>query len=122
VEWRRLLNIIDIYERGSGQKINLNKTAFFFSHNTSLSRRKEILDLSGLSESNRYDSYLGLPTLVGKNRNHAFKEIKERVIRKLNNWKTKLLTLVGKEVLLKGCCAGHSYLFYECFLSSCQPL
>jgi hypothetical protein len=44
---------------------------------------------------------LGLPTLVVKNRNYAFKAIKERVIRKLNNWKTKLLTLAGKEVLLK---------------------
>jgi hypothetical protein len=94
VELRRLLNILDIYERGSGQKINLNKIAVFF--NTSLSRRLEILTLSGLSEANRYDSYLGLPTLVSKSQINAFKEIKERVIRKLNNWKTKLLTLTGK--------------------------
>jgi hypothetical protein len=95
------MNIIDTYEIGSGQKINLHKTAVFFSRSTCLSRRKEILDLSDLLEANRYDSYLGLPTLVGKNKNHAFKEIKERVIRKLNNWKSKLLTLAGKEVLLK---------------------
>jgi hypothetical protein len=101
VEWRRLLNIIATYERGSGQKINLLKTAVFFSRNTCFSRRKEILESSGLEEANMYDSYLGLPTLVGKNRNHAFKEIKERVIWKLNNWKSKLLTLAGKEVLLK---------------------
>jgi hypothetical protein len=101
VEWRRLLNILDIYERGYGQKINLNKTVVFFSCNTCLSRRQEILALSGLSEANRYDSYLGLPTLVGKNRINAFKEIKERVIRKLNNWKAKLLTLAAKEILLK---------------------
>jgi hypothetical protein len=54
------------------------------------------LALLGLSEANRHDSYLGLPTLVGKNRINAFKEIKEKVIRKLNNWKAKLLTLAGK--------------------------
>jgi hypothetical protein len=80
VEWRRLLNILDTYERGSGQKINLSKTAVFFSHNTCLSKRQEILALSGLSEANRYDSYLGLLTLVGKSRVKAFKAIKEKVI------------------------------------------
>jgi hypothetical protein len=92
---------LDNYERGSSQKISLNKTGVFFSRNTSLSRRREILVLSSLSETNRYDSYLGLPTLVGKNQINAFKEIKERVIQKLHNWKTKFLSLVGKEVLLK---------------------
>jgi hypothetical protein len=51
-EWRRLLNILDVYERGSGQKINLNKTVVFFSLN--ISRRQEILSLSGLSEANRF--------------------------------------------------------------------
>jgi len=81
VEWRRLLNLIETYERGSGQKINLVKTAVFFSRNTCQSRRKEIKASFGLGEANNYDSYLGLPTLVGKNRNLAFKEIKEKVIR-----------------------------------------
>lgn len=95
------MNIIDTYERGSGQRINLIKTAVFFSRNTCLTRRIEILESSGLVEANRYDSYLGLPTLVGKNRNYAFKDIKEKVYRKLNNWKSKLLSLAGKEVLLK---------------------
>jgi hypothetical protein len=89
VEWRRLLNILDTYERRFGQKINLNKTTVFFSRNTCLSRRHEILALSGLSEANRYDSYLGLHTLVGKSQVKAFKAIKEKVIRKLNNWKAK---------------------------------
>jgi hypothetical protein len=77
VEWRRILNIIETYERGSGQKINVNKIAVLFSRNTCFARRKEIIDLSGLVEANRYDSYLGLPTLVGKNRIHAFKNIRE---------------------------------------------
>jgi hypothetical protein len=101
VEWRRLLNLIETYERGSGQRINLAKTAVFFSRNTCQSRREEIKASFGPGEANNYDSYLGLPTLVGKNRNLAFKEIKDKVIRKLNNWKSKLLTLAGKEVLLK---------------------
>jgi hypothetical protein len=31
VEWSILLNILEIYERGYGQKIILNKTVVFFS-------------------------------------------------------------------------------------------
>jgi len=77
------------------------KPAVFFSRNTCVDRRKEIINLFGLVEANRYDSYLGLQTLVGKKMTDAFKNIKEKVIRKLNNWKSRLLSLAGKEVLLK---------------------
>jgi hypothetical protein len=66
-----------------------------------LARRQEIFSLSGLSEANRYDSYLGLPTLVGKSRLKAFKDINDRVWQRLNNWKAKFLSLAGKEILLK---------------------
>jgi len=79
----------------------VQKTAVFFSRNTCFARRKEIIDFSDLVEANRYDTYLGLPTLVGKNKIQAFKNIKEKVLRKLNNWKSRLLSLAGKEVLLK---------------------
>jgi hypothetical protein len=30
VEWQRLLRILEVYEAGSGQKLNLNKTYIFF--------------------------------------------------------------------------------------------
>jgi hypothetical protein len=41
VEWRR--RILEVYEAGSRQKLNLNKTyIFFFSRNTSMERKQEI--------------------------------------------------------------------------------
>jgi hypothetical protein len=48
-----------------------------------------------------YDKYLGLLAFVGKSRRQAFKSIKDRVWRRLGDWKLKLLSQVGKEVLLK---------------------
>jgi hypothetical protein len=72
VELRRLLNIISIYEEGSGQKVNLNKTSVFFSKNTKPSRRQEILSLLGLSKTHGIESYLGLPCFVGRSRTRAF--------------------------------------------------
>jgi hypothetical protein len=101
VEWRRVLRILGIYEEGSGQKVNLMKTSIFFSRNTSQDRRDEILRLSGLTETNRFDTYLGLPALIGKSKVQAFKIIKDRVGQKLTNWKVKFLSKAGKEVLLK---------------------
>jgi len=97
VEWRRLLRILGIYEKGSGQKLNMSKTSIFFSRNTSQRRRSEILELSGLLEAHRIDSYLGLPTFVGKSRTQTFKDIIEKVSKRLENWKCSFLSQAGKE-------------------------
>ena len=48
-----------------------------------------------------YDKYLGLPSLVGKGKKESFNYIKEKVWRKLQEWEAKLLSQVGREVLLK---------------------
>jgi hypothetical protein len=101
VEWRGLLKILGVYEAGSGQKLNLSKTSIFFSRNTPMERKQEILLLSGLSEATRIDSYLSLPTIIGKSRCLAFQDIVERVSKRLSNWKVKFLSQAGKEVLLK---------------------
>jgi uncharacterized protein YdcH (DUF465 family) len=51
VEWRRLMKILGIYEVGSGQKLNLQKTSIIFSRNTSVEKKAEILNLSGFTEA-----------------------------------------------------------------------
>jgi hypothetical protein len=101
LEWRRLVKILELYEVASGQKLNKDKTSIFFSRNTSMEKRAEISQLSGLQATQNYDKYLGLPTLVGKSRVQAFNSIKDKVWTCLNNWKTKFLSQAGKEILLK---------------------
>jgi hypothetical protein len=46
------------------------------------------------------EKYLGLPTLVGKSRTKAFKNIKDQVWEHLQSWKVNFLSQAGKEVLL----------------------
>ncbi|XP_059446701.1 uncharacterized protein LOC132178276 [Corylus avellana] len=101
VKWRRITKILEKYEAASGQSLNKNKTSIFFSRNTSLERRNEIIQLSGLQAAHSFDKYLGLPTLVGKSRYQSFKTIKDKVWSCLNNWKLNFLSQAGKEVLLK---------------------
>jgi hypothetical protein len=83
LHWRRLTAILRTYEVASGQKLNQEKTSIFFSRNTSEIRRQEILEVSGIPVTQRYDKYLGLPALVGKSRTQAFKSIKDRVWKRL---------------------------------------
>ena len=49
----------------------------------------------------QHKKYLGLPSLVGRNKKNIFKEVKEKLAKKLASWKEKLLSKAEKEVLIK---------------------
>ena len=49
----------------------------------------------------RFEKYLGLPTLVGRAKYHSFAYLKDRVWKKLQGWKGTILSRGGKEVLIK---------------------
>ena len=61
----------------------------------------ELVDFLGVSEVREYEKYLGLLAMVGRKKKESLNYIKERVWHKLQGWKEKLLSQVGKEVLLK---------------------
>jgi ribonuclease HI len=100
-QWNSLTTLLRKYEEASGQRLNNNKTAIFFSKNTPMVDREKIVEIAGIPATQRYDSYLGLPALVGRSRVAAFRSIKERIWKKLQDWKVKFLSQAGKEVLLK---------------------
>jgi hypothetical protein len=93
--------IREVYERASGQLLNREKTSIFFSRNTCEEVKEVILRIAGIPATQRYDKYLGLSALVGKSRIREFQSIKERVSKRVNDWKTIFLSQVGKEILLK---------------------
>ena len=47
------------------------------------------------------DKYLGLPALVGVDRSDSFIHLLKRIIKRLEGWKEKFLSMGGKEILLK---------------------
>ena len=59
------------------------------------------MEIVGILVTQRYDSYLGLLALVGRSRVAAFRSIKERIWKKLQDLKVKFLSQAEKEVLLK---------------------
>jgi ribonuclease HI len=100
-QWQRLSMLLNAYEKASGQQLNKDKTGVFFSRNTDSKTRQKIMRMAGIPSSQRYDTYLGLPALVGKSRIAAFQGIKERVWKRLQDWKLNFLSQARKEVLLK---------------------
>ncbi|XP_075662942.1 uncharacterized protein LOC142632422 [Castanea sativa] len=93
--------VLELYVVASGQCINLEKSSVFFSSNTTEVQRVLITDALGVKEVDKFESYLGLPTLIGKSKYQAFSFLKERVWKKIQGWKGKLLSKAGKEVLIK---------------------
>ncbi|XP_041004066.1 uncharacterized protein LOC121249421 [Juglans microcarpa x Juglans regia] len=96
-----VLNILNLYERASGQVLNKEKSSIFFSKNTKPVTQQKVLQLVGLKSSGAFEKYLGLPTFVGRAKVSAFHSLVDRTWSRVANWKTKHLSVAGKETLLK---------------------
>ena len=100
-ETKAVLEILKLYAEALGQCINMDKSSVFFSSNTSPQNRDLIKVLLGVSKMDRFESCLGLPTLVGRKKYHTFSFLKDRVWKKLQGWKMQTLSRAGKEILIK---------------------
>ena len=96
-----LQRIFQVYEAASGQQLNRTKTSLFFNSNTDTSVKEEIKNRFGAQVIKNHEKYLGLPSMVGRNKRNSFNSIKEKLAKKLSGWKEKLLSKVRKEILIK---------------------
>ena len=110
-----ILNILQVYEKTLGQMINTKKSTLFFSKSVTEEVKNSIKAKLEVLEIKQYEMYLGLPTVVGKNRSASLNYIKDRIWGKLQIWKEKLLSQVGKEVLLKAVVQAISTFAMGCF-------
>ncbi|XP_042964722.1 uncharacterized protein LOC122298944 [Carya illinoinensis] len=101
LEWSRLFGILKMYEYASGQRLNMDKTAVYFSSNTRAEAKEVILAAAGLEEAKSYEKYLGLPAYVGKQKLNAFKPVLDNIRARMHSWSVRFLSQAGKEVLLK---------------------
>ncbi|RLN42620.1 retrotransposon protein, putative, unclassified [Panicum miliaceum] len=61
------------------------------------------------------ERYLGLPVYVGKSKTQAFSYLKERIWKRIQGWKEKMLSRAGKEVMIKAVAQAIPTFAMGCF-------
>ena len=100
-ECRRVKEILQCYQKASGQAVNFNKSAASFSTCVGAEIRALLCGELGVKEVVDDGSYLGMPASVGRKKKALFAYVNDRVWAKIQNWKNRPLSKAGKEILLK---------------------
>jgi len=93
--------VLGLYERASGQTVNVQKSNVVFAKGVPTTRREEILITLDMREVLSHEKYLGLPTFVGRSRNKPFLFLKDKIRQHMSVWMDRLLSWAGREVLIK---------------------
>lgn len=94
-------NLLNSYELISGQAIDYQKSRVFYSSNVKRDKQCEISGILRVWNDLTQSKYLGLLSLIGRSKTSIFKFVKDKVWKKLQSWNVKLLSRVGKAVLIK---------------------
>ncbi|KAG8367282.1 hypothetical protein BUALT_Bualt16G0056200 [Buddleja alternifolia] len=96
-----IAEVIEGYERWSGQLVSKKKMVVHFSKKVSRQVRNLVCMQLGFRECNHKIKHLGLPFCKPATRSSDFNELIDRVDKKLAGWKAKCLAHAGRNVLVK---------------------
>ena len=74
-----IVDVLQVYAKALGHSINLEKSSVYFSGNTLCDKKEEIMGTLGVKKVERFESYLGLPILIGCAKYQNFSFLKDRV-------------------------------------------
>ncbi|KAL0295311.1 UNVERIFIED_CONTAM: hypothetical protein Sangu_3201500, partial [Sesamum angustifolium] len=98
---RAILDVLEIYRHASGQELNFVKSSVAFSKNTKSEDHRLIAATLQIRMENKMELYLGLPSKVARSKKDLFATIRDRVWQRISGWNAKLLSQVGKDVIIK---------------------
>ncbi|KAL6219594.1 hypothetical protein ACLB2K_007353 [Fragaria x ananassa] len=110
-----LMGILKAYEMISSQQINLQKSVVSFSKNVVVEEQERLADLMGVRRVEKHDKYLGVPVEVSYSKEEAFGYLVERVKQRTQGWREKLLSVAGKEILIKAVIQAIPTYIMNCF-------
>lgn len=100
-EARKVMELLEIYEKASVQKINSNKSTVFFSANIIEYNKEQVCQVLRIREADDSSKYLGLPNILERNKSAVFGYLKDKVLSSIQNWNEKKVSKPAKEILIK---------------------
>lgn len=94
-------DVLDAICIRSGQTISDSKSRVYFSPNVDMDTRESICDILGFKATPNLGKYLGFPFKHQGIGNQGLNFVLDRIKAKLAGWKAKLLSLIGKSVLIQ---------------------
>ena len=110
-----LMRVLQVYAKGSGQLINLDKSSILFSKNVRLNLKHEICQVMGNMQSVTQGKYLGLPMVVSRSKQQIFGFVKSNIQQRMSKWKNRFLSTAGKEIMLKSVALAMPTYTMSCF-------
>ncbi|KAA3490359.1 reverse transcriptase [Gossypium australe] len=98
---RILKDILQDYEKCSGQCVNFSKSIVFFSSNTIEEDKAIVSRLLGVRIASNPEKYLGLLNMIGRRKKESFQNLLDRISMRIDGWSNKMLSQRGKEVFIK---------------------
>ncbi|CAM8982799.1 unnamed protein product [Rhodiola kirilowii] len=123
VKWIR--EVLRRYEAVSGQKVNYTKSEGVCSRNVHGNFMQHVKDRLGIKMVEAHSNYLGLPMVFGNRKVSLFKTIEEKIMRRIDDWKHKLLSGAGRETLIKAVLQAIPLYAMSCFkvpLTVCKKI
>jgi hypothetical protein len=112
---KKLQEILALYEAQSGQMINKEKSLALFSKGTRFRTKSAVLQGLGILRESQNQRYLGLPVHLSQSKRKEFEYLKEKIWRRIQGWKERLLSKVGKEILIKAVAQAIQTYAISCF-------
>ncbi|PNY16050.1 ribonuclease H, partial [Trifolium pratense] len=94
-------NIIQTYQKASGQLVNLAKSEMVFSKGVPNNTKQDVSNILPMQIQNQFSKYLGMPIALGRSKKQIFNFIQEKIWKKLKGWKEKHLSFAGRGTLIK---------------------
>lgn len=83
IETNNIKKVLHSYEIFSGQVVNYQKSAIFFSSNVRRDKQTEIRNLLRVFNNIENNKYLGLPSLIGRSKKSVFRYLKDKLWKKI---------------------------------------